>query len=1369
MSRLSENLFTAVLLAVLIFPVISTAKKPFNYNADSFNETHYQLFTKLGGASINNNAIQITPDSINNDFSLLNKSGRLMFNKPFKFWDSKTLPAETSDNNKNNSSSFQDIVASFNSTFLINVFPVSPSKIPAEGLAFIIAPDLEIPLNSEGGWLGLTNATLDGNLTNKFVAIELDTSKQDYDPDSNHMGLNINSVKSIKTVSLSDYDIVIADVGGKNYTVWIQYNGRTKFMEVFMAEEGKPKPAKPFLNESINLKDHVNQNSYFGFSGSTGNTAQLNCVLKWNLTMEILPGDKNHKPLKIGLGVGIPSVVLLVIVFGVLGYYWNKSGVVDDPRISWALKSLPGTPREFTFKELKNATSNFDEKMKLGQGGFGVVYKGELANEDTVVAVKKFSRESMKGKDDFLAELTIINRLRHKHLVRLVGWCHKNGMLLLVYDYMPNGSLDKWLFGGPDKILSWDNRFKITYGVASALHYLHNEYDQKVVHRDLKASNIMLDSDFNARLGDFGLARAIENERTSYAELEGVQGTVGYIAPECLLTGKATRESDVFGFGAVVLELVCGQRPWTKIAGFQFLVDWVWKLYREGRILEAVDRRLGNDYVHEQAEKLLLLGLACSHPIANERPKTQTIFQIVSGSASVPFIHPFKPAFVWPTMDPFVEEEERTATKSADEIPVTSSSSYDGSSSLSKSFITTIFFAVLVFPAISTAQNPEYFNYYENNFNETHYELFQTLSSASIDGGALQITPDSLNDKFSLLNKSGRAMFKQRFKFWEPSKNKNSSDDTVASFNSTFLVNVYPASQNKIPAEGLAFIIAPDLEIPLNSEGQWLGLTNQTIDGNLTNKFVAIELDTSKQDFDPDNNHLGLNINSVISNKTVSLSQYNITIAPDPANATNYTLWVQYDGKSKLLEVFMAEEGESKPKNPFLREILNLREYLNQYSYFGFSASTGSTAQLNCVLMWNLTMEMLPEEKDRGWLKILLGVGIPGVVFLVILLGGLGYYWKKSRHVDDPNILGALKSLPGTPREFTFKELKKATNNFDEKMKLGQGGFGVVFKGVLANENTVVAVKKFSRENIKGKDDFLSELTIINRLRHRHLVRLVGWCHKNGMLLLVYDYMPNGSLDNHLFGGPENILSWDHRYKIIYGVASALHYLHNEYDQKVVHRDLKASNIMLDADFNARLGDFGLARAIENERTSYAELEGVPGTIGYIAPECFHTGKATRESDIYGFGAVVLEVVCGERPWTKIAGFTFLVDWVWKLYREGRILEAVDERLGNDYVAEQAEKLLLLGLACSHPIAGERPKTQTIFQIVSGSAPVPFVPPFKPAFVWPSMEPTEESSMTNTPDETPMNSSFYGSSGWSVQCESRESYKRYSDESSSVV
>ncbi|OIW10777.1 hypothetical protein TanjilG_27723 [Lupinus angustifolius] len=663
--------------------------------------------------------------------------------------------------------------------------------------------------------------------------------------------------------------------------------------------------------------------------------------------------------------------------------------------------------------------------------------------------------------------------------------------------------------------------------------------------------------------------------------------------------------------------------------------------------------------------------------------------------------------------------------------------------------ITAIITILLLLPATtSQAQILKSEDHVYGPFNSSYIygpliNIFHVIPSASINQGALQITPDSAGN-ISFHNNSGRIFYNKPFKLWDD------HDGALASFNTSFLINVYRV--NKTPGEGIAFVIAPSLSIPLNSYGQYLGLTNATTDGSGANKLVAVELDTVKQDFDPDDNHIGLDINSVRSNVSVSLSKLGIQISPN--GTVFHVLWVEYDGERKVIDVYMAEQDDkdapiaAKPTKPVLSSSLDLKSLVNQESYFGFSASTGVTYELNCVLRWNISMMVFPENKSKDWNGITIGLGV-GVPLVLIGIGGLVYFLLKKKRAgsySDPQIMGTLKSLPGTPREFIYQELKKATNNFDEKNKLGQGGYGVVYKGTLPKENLEVAVKMFSRDKMKSTDDFLSELTIINRLRHRHLVRLLGWCHKNGVLLLVYEYMPNGSLDSHIFceegSTIETTLSWHLRYKIISGVAYALNYLHNEYDQKVIHRDLKASNIMLDSDFNARLGDFGLARAIENEKTSYAELEGVHGTMGYIAPECFHTGKATRESDIYGFGAVLLEVVCGQRPWTKIEDYQLLVDWVWYLHRERRILEAVDPRLESNYVIEEAERILKLGLACSHPIASERPKMQAIVQIISGSVPVPHVPPFKPSFVWPAMDFSNfdsEITATSTTEYSPFN------------------------------
>ncbi|KAK6127577.1 hypothetical protein DH2020_038695 [Rehmannia glutinosa] len=603
---------TAAAIALLCcFLAITEGKKlkTFQQEYGPFNQTHYQIFEVERPATITNDALQVTPDSASADFNMYNNSGRVFLKKRFK------LPL---------------------------------NETAGEGLAFVIAPDLRLPANSSGEFLGLTNSSTNGDPANKVVAVELDTYQQDFDPDGNHVGIDVYSVRSVKTAPLTPHNITLAPIGAKFFNVWVDYDGVNKIMEVYIAEQREKtgatplKPTSPILSAAdLDLRDHVNQYSYFGFAASTGSTYQLNCVLRWNLTVHHFR-EENRQWLTIVLGAGVPVLVVLLMGAAVVGYYWHRRRMArSNPNLIGALKSLPGTPREFQFRDLKKATSSFDEKNKLGQGGFGVVYRGVLAKENMEIAVKWFSRESIKGQDDFLAELTIINRLRHKHLVKLLGWCHKNGKLLLVYEYMPNGSLDMHLFAGPNVApLEWSLRYKIISGVASALHYLHNEYDQRVVHRDLKASNIMLDSNFNARLGDFGLARALDNEKTSYAEAEGVLGTMGYIAPECFHTGKATRQSDVYAFGAVLLEVVCGQRPGTKISGFQLLVDWVWLLHRDGRLLEAVDRRLGDDYVAEEAERLLMLGLACSHPDASERPKAQAIVQMISGTVPVLAVPP---------------------------------------------------------------------------------------------------------------------------------------------------------------------------------------------------------------------------------------------------------------------------------------------------------------------------------------------------------------------------------------------------------------------------------------------------------------------------------------------------------------------------------------------------------------------------------------------------------------------------------------------------------------------------------------------------------------------------------------------------------
>ena len=222
----------------------------------------------------------------------------------------------------------------------------------------------------------------------------------------------------------------------------------------------------------------------------------------------------------------------------------------------------------------------------------------------------------------------------------------------------------------------------------------------------------------------------------------------------------------------------------------------------------------------------------------------------------------------------------------------------------------------------------------------------------------------------------------------------------------------------------------------------------------------------------------------------------------------------------------------------------------------------------------------------------------------------------------------------------------------------------------------------------------MAEICTIGRMRHKNIVQLQGWCHEGVNLLLVYEFMPNGSLEYRFIG--KEFLDWRTRYKILTGLASELLYLHEECGNPVVHRDIKPNNVMLDSDFDAHLGDFGLARMHQNDASLTTTLAGTPG---YLAPEIGFIGKATPESDVYSFGMIVIEVVCGKRA-KGIMDEHSLLGHVWNLYGESVLLECVDQKLEGKFDEEQVKRTLIVGLACLQPDSMFRPKMRKVVKIL---------------------------------------------------------------------
>ncbi|KAJ0267025.1 L-type lectin-domain containing receptor kinase S.7 [Hirschfeldia incana] len=641
------------LLALFFLLSIS---KPIFISSDNVNFTFKSFtirnLTFLGDSHLKNGVVGLTRELGVPDTS----SGTVIYNTPIRFYDPTS-----------------NTTASFSTHFSFSIQNVNPDS-SGDGLSFFLSHDNDT-LGSPGEFLGLVNSSQP--MKNRFVAIEFDTKLDPNfnDPSGNHVGLDVDSLNSIATSDPPSIDLK----SGKSITSWIDYKNDVRFLNVFLtytdplAATTTKKPEKPVLSVNIDLSPFLNGEMYVGFSGSTEGSTEVHLIENWSFkTSGFVPvKSRSNRPhnvsgssvapvaipkgggrrqrdhrhsLAIGLGISFPVFFCLALL--VLGYFTLKKlkGVKAEKELKTEL--ITGL-REFGYRELYAATKGFHSSRVIGRGAFGNVYRAMFVSSGTISAVKRSRHNTTEGRTEFLAELSIIACLRHKNLVQLQGWCNEKGELLLVYEFMPNGSLDKILYQESETgavSLDWSHRLNIAIGLASALSYLHHECEQQVVHRDIKASNIMLDINFNARLGDFGLARLTEHDKSPISTLTA--GTMGYLAPEYLQYGTATEKTDAFSYGVVILEIACGRRPIDKEPENQKtvnLVDWVWRLHSEGRVLEAVDERLKGEFDEEMMKKLLLVGLMCAHPDSNERPSMRRVLQILNNEVEPSPVPKMKP------------------------------------------------------------------------------------------------------------------------------------------------------------------------------------------------------------------------------------------------------------------------------------------------------------------------------------------------------------------------------------------------------------------------------------------------------------------------------------------------------------------------------------------------------------------------------------------------------------------------------------------------------------------------------------------------------------------------------------------------------
>ncbi|KAG7533169.1 Protein kinase domain [Arabidopsis thaliana x Arabidopsis arenosa] len=527
----------------------------------------------------------------------------------------------------------------------------------------------------------------------------------------------------------------------------------------------------------------------------------------------------------------------------------------------------------------------------------------------------------------------------------------------------------------------------------------------------------------------------------------------------------------------------------------------------------------------------------------------------------------------------------------------------------------------------------------------------------------------------------GRALYVYPIKFLEPSTN------TTASFSCRFSFSII-ASPSCPFGDGFAFLITSNADSFVFSNG-FLGLPNPD------DSFIAVEFDTG---FDPghgdiNDNHVGIDVNSISSVASVDA----ISKGFDLKSGREMMAWIEYSDVLKLIRVWVGY-SRVKPTSPVLSTQIDLSGKLKEYMHVGFSASNaGVGSALHIVERWKFTTfgshsDAIQEEEEEdeeclvcsgevfenpmgihrkgfGFRVSVVGFKIPfwsllpGMAAIVILVAFIVFSLisGKKRISEGADTNSGINRMPG---RLSLAEIKSATSGFNENTIVGQGASATVYRGSIPSIGSV-AVKRFDRDH---------------------------WPQCNQEFI---------------------VLSWKQRVNIILGVASALTYLHEECERQIIHRDVKTCNIMLDAEFNAKLGDFGLAEIYEHSALLAGRAATLPaGTMGYLAPEYVYTGVPSEKTDVYSFGVVVLEVCTGRRPVGDNG--TVLVDLMWSLWETGKVLDGADIMLREEFDAEEMERVLMVGMVCAHPDCEKRPRVKEAVRIIRGEAPLPVLPARRP-------------------------------------------------------
>ncbi|WVZ99033.1 LOW QUALITY PROTEIN: hypothetical protein U9M48_044390 [Paspalum notatum var. saurae] len=969
------------------------------------------------------------------------------------------------------------------------------------------------------------------------------------------------------------------------------------------------------------------------------------------------------------------------------------------------------------------ATNNFSEENMLGKGGFGPVYKGTIENGQEI-AVKRLSTISQQGLVEMKNEIALVAKLQHKNLVCLLGFCIEEEEKLLVYEFLSNKSLNKILFDPTtQQKLSWEQRYKIIEGIGRGLLYLHEDSRLTIIHRDLKPDNVLLDADMNPKISDFGLAKLFKIE-AGEANTRHIAGTYGYMAPEYAFRGIFSTNSDVFSYGVLVLEIVTGRRA------SEDLLALVWRHWSLGSVLQLLDGYPDDEPGKQDMLRCIHVGLLCVEEDPQLRPRMASVLLMLKNRI-LTMSPPTKPAFV--------------VTAETTPRAVSCEPSINEFSVLLPLFLLLCWSLLhLAGPANADILMFPIYTQCSIGMNYTRRSAFQadlnaTLSSLPAASAASSGFAESVTGQaYALAQCRGDV----------------GASDCRSCLNATAreIAGACPGQKSALRIyEGclLRYSNASFFGAPYTSDPIFELANTDGVDQpeQFMSRLGALMADLkTKAAYGSPRMFAAGAVPHTSFVTLYGLAQCTRDTRPDDCNVC-----------LGILVGAIPRCCDGKKGGRIFAPICQLRFEIYQfYDAQGAQVAMGPSPAVAPGAGGGPLRLSSPSVKEVIEQIALIAISILAAVTMMLLLFVTAYTCKKNRkphehvHIVSEGHGDEEEMRSSEPLTYDLSTLRAATDNFSEENKLGEGGFGPVYKGTLQN-GQAIAVKRLSRTSQQGHVEMKNEVVLVAKLQHKNLVRLLGCCIEEDEKLLVYEFLVNKSLDKILFDPTrQQALSWGQRYKIIEGIGRGLLYLHEDSRLTIIHRDLKAGNILLDADMNPKISDFGLAKLFDID-SSVANTSHIAGTYGYMAPEYAVRGLFSTKSDVYSYGVLVLEIVTGRRPSENLINFvkyalqsnrTFhggLItlaghEQVWGHWRRQSVQQLIDGSVGDGGGPGLQEMLrcIHVGLLCVQEDPHLRPSMASVV-VMLNSRSITLPVPAEPGFLTPAGEGTRTAAPAREP------------------------------------